>query len=564
MCVEKEKLIDIKKITISFDETYHLYNNQPLYNRKFKKVMSFHAPGIAAVEDDEGAYHINILGKPIYFHKFIKTFGFYDGVATVADGTGYFHIDIKGNPIYTNRFKWAGNFQEGRCVVLDENGSYFHIKIDGTAAYKEKYRYAGDYKYGIAVVYTEDGFAKHINKNGNDIHEKKQIELGVFHKGFAIARDERGYFHINKKGMPLYSQRYEWVEPFYNEFALVRKYDGYLCIINESGQEIRKIIGIDSEYIKNRERQKLMGKLIGYWNTQIIYSIVKLQILDLIKEGVNTFEQLSKKLQIPVESLELILKFLKVYNFIHEVNGKFILKYLGEILTEKHPKSLKYASLMWGDEHYTAMSSLIDALRTYKPQFEKIFGVPFFDYCIKNKEKGEIYNKAMKEYNFDYDEIISLYDFSNTSRLLDVGGGAGGLLSKILSKFENIKEGILFDLPSVIKSAEREIQNLPISHKIKVESGDFFKRIGVTADTILLSRVIHDWDDKSAIKILKNVKNVLDDDGRLLIFETIVPESANYDLGISLNFSLLVIVGGKERTLNEFKTLLAKSELKLS
>ena len=43
--------INLDKIYISMDETHHLYDGNPLYDKKFKSVMSFHSPGVAAVMD---------------------------------------------------------------------------------------------------------------------------------------------------------------------------------------------------------------------------------------------------------------------------------------------------------------------------------------------------------------------------------------------------------------------------------------------------------------------------------------------------------------------------------
>ncbi|GAG97980.1 unnamed protein product, partial [marine sediment metagenome] len=235
------------------------------------------------------------------------------------------------------------------------------------------------------------------------------------------------------------------------------------------------------------------------------------------------------------------------------------LKYLGKLLTENDPMSLKYAALMWGDEHYLVMSRLLDALKAYKPQFKEIFEMDLFHYFDKNKEKKLIYDKAMEEYSFDYDNLLELYDFSDTKILLDIGGGSGKLLMKILKKNENISKGILFDLPNSIENAQKLLKDSSFYNKLEFISGDFFEKIPIKADTIIMSRIIHDWSNDKAIKILKTVYKSLEIDGKLLLFETIVPEKLDSDIGITLNFNLLVCVGGKERTLNEFKNILNKA-----
>ncbi|MFW9882392.1 MAG: methyltransferase [Candidatus Thorarchaeota archaeon] len=559
MTVIKNNEVDLDKIFISMDETHHLYGGAPLYNKRFKSVMSFHSPGVAAVMDELGSYHIDLNGKPLYNKKFLKTFGYYENIAAVMDDSGWYHINLEGESLYRERFEWVGNFQEERCVVRDKYGSYFHIKINGNSAYNEKHKYVGDFKYGIAVVYNSDGYARHIDRDGRFIHNKNFLELGVFHKGFATASDNRGAFHVNKKGEPLYKKRFRWIEPFYNGCAFVCKHNGEKLIINDKGNIIHEIYNQGSLIIQTGLRKQLMGMLVSYWETQIIRSIVELRILDLIKNGNNTFAKLLNPSQIPVSSLTMIIQVLKIWEFIDEKNGIYELKHLGNLLTEDHPETLKYAALMWGSEHYQTMERLTEALKHYQPQFEQIFGQPIFHYFNTNKERGLIFDKAMKAYTSDYNEVINQYDFSNSKIVMDVGGGTGHLLEKILLLNINIKNGILFEMPTVINNIEKSIFNKSVREKIELVLGNFFEKVPASADTIIMSRVLHDWNDENAVKILKNLNDALSENGRLLILKMIVPENPKYDIGVTLNFNLLVNVGGKERTFQEFNNLLQNS-----
>ena len=259
----------------------------------------------------------------------------------------------------------------------------------------------------------------------------------------------------------------------------------------------------------------------------------------------------------------MIIKVLKIWDFIEEENGIYGLKYLGDLLTDDNPETLKYAALMWGAEHYKVMSKLTDALKDYQPQFENVFGQPVFNYFNINKEQGLIFNKAMKAYAIDYDNIIQVYDFSDTRVLIDIGGGTGCLLEKIISQNTHITKGILFDLPSVIDDAKESISDELILEKIEFIEGNFFEKIPLKADTIMMSRVLHDWNDESVIKILNNVYDALEENGKLLILEMVIPETPEYDLGVTLNFNLLVNVGGKERTLKEFKNIFQTTGFKI-
>ena len=227
-----------KDIKVSDDATHFFYDGNRIFNKNFIEVLKFHAPGIAPVKDETGAYHIDVNGKELYKQRYSRVFGFYCNRASVINDEDWFHIDEKGKRIYSNSYTWTGNFQENSCTVRDSQNNYFHIDLNGNRCYKENYIYAGDFKDGIACVKGKDGLFRHIDNKGKLINKKKYIDLGVFHKNYATAKDVNGWFHIDKSGSPLYKERYELIEPFYNGFALVTKENNKKQIINEEGKII--------------------------------------------------------------------------------------------------------------------------------------------------------------------------------------------------------------------------------------------------------------------------------------------------------------------------------------
>ncbi len=559
-----EVSVNISDITISRDQSHHVHDGTPLYTGKFKQVLSFHPPGVAAVDDGHSSYHIGIDGQPIYKQRFKETFGFYGERAAVVGESGWHHIDLCGSPVYSERYSWVGNYQGGYCTVRDRCGQYSHIDPFGKPAYKEKYPYAGDFRGGTAVVYTDEGFAIHIEKNGNAVHSHKYWELGVYHKGYAVAKDSRGYFHVDIDGLPAYDRRFSWVEPFYNGHALARLASGELEVIGENGETTHCVLGDSFKSVKTYQKNAIMDKLVGYWSTQILYSMVRMGVLDKINEGVTKFSALKKEVGIPAQSLRLLLRIGVVWHLIETDHGTYSLRYPGKMLSENYPDSLKYAALMWGEEHYQTMSRLVNALVEYQPQFDHTFSQHFFDYFQSHPERGNLYARAMGEYSTDYDDVIAKCDFSSSRQVLDIGGGSGRLLKKVLATDESIEEGILFDLPNIVEDAEKHFQTSTSDHRIRCVGGDFFEKIPEKVDTILLSRVVHDWCDEKAQRILENCKDALQAGGRVMIFEMIIPDVPKEDFGDSLNFNLLVMVGGKERTLNEFKALFRSAGLTLT
>lgn len=227
-------------IKVSADNRQFLFDGKQIFGRQFLEVLKFHSPGLAAVKDESGSYHIDTLGNQLYSNRFTRTFGFYCNRAAVVQTDKGFHITDKGARAYSHSYSWTGNFQENLCPVREGN-NYFHIDLDGNRVYADSFLYCGDFKDGIACVKTSNGFFRHIFSNGKYHHDKEFSDLGIYHKNFATAKDENGWHHIDKSGNEIYRERYLAVEPFYNGFALVTQFDNNKIIIDEAGKKLRSI-----------------------------------------------------------------------------------------------------------------------------------------------------------------------------------------------------------------------------------------------------------------------------------------------------------------------------------
>jgi len=225
-------------IKVSANNTHFLFNADPCFGRQFIEVLKFHTPGLAAVKDEHGSYHIDSSGNDLYKERYTRTFGFYCNRAAVMKDDNWFHITEKGTRAYLISYAWTGNFQEDYCSIRDFNNRYFHIDLNGNKIYDTTFKYVGDFKDGIACVKLENGFYRHVDNRGNFINDIEFHDLDVFHKNFATAKDGIGWFHIDKRGIGLYSQRYQHIEPFYNGFALVELGSNKKQIIDEAGRTI--------------------------------------------------------------------------------------------------------------------------------------------------------------------------------------------------------------------------------------------------------------------------------------------------------------------------------------
>jgi SAM-dependent methyltransferase len=304
--------------------------------------------------------------------------------------------------------------------------------------------------------------------------------------------------------------------------------------------------------MKSKSEDILKQTFTSYWNYLPLKTACKLEVFDLILQGFDETVLLREKLEADALALDFLMKALVRIGVIHQAGEKFELTETGLILTENHPKSLKYACIVWGEEHLTSWQNLEYTIKTGKPAFDYVYGKPFFEYLKDHTDSNRIYHRAMYEYaRYDYEEIADILDLSIHNTIMDVGGGLGAILEIISRKNKEVKL-ILFETENVISLIPQKNNQI-----FKLISGNFFEEIPRNSDAIILSRIIHDWNDSKALEILQNVHKALPKGGTLYLVEILKEKILNGAHLLNLNMQLMC--DSHERTTEEYKDLLGKA-----
>jgi hypothetical protein len=123
--------------------------------------------------------------------------------------------------------------------------------------------------------------------------------------------------------------------------------------------------------------------------------------------------------------------------------------------------------------------------------------------------------------------------------------------------------GLLFDLPGVAGRARANLEAAGLAGRCQVVGGNFFESVAGGADTYLMRHIIHDWDDERAVRILRNVRRAMEERGKLLVVESVIPPGNAPSFGKLLDLTMLVIPGGKERTEGEYRERFAAGGFRL-
>jgi hypothetical protein len=214
-----------------------------------------------------------------------------------------------------------------------------------------------------------------------------------------------------------------------------------------------------------------------------------------------------------------------------------------------------------GDEHYLGWADLLHSVRTGESAFRHRYGMSVFEWYQQNPRRGAIFDAAMGDHSrAQIDALLAAYDFSGISHLVDVGGGRGLLLQKVLAAYPGLR-GTGFDQPQVVAPVAVPPE---LTGRLSIQGGDFFTAVPAGADAYLLKHILHDWGDDACLRILGQIRAVMAPGARVLLVEQVIPPGNAPYPGKLLDLNMLVMTeGGRERTPSEYASLLGKAGLSL-
>src|SRR5947209_8495657 len=270
-------------------------------------------------------------------------------------------------------------------------------------------------------------------------------------------------------------------------------------------------------------REALLRMINGYQVSQALHVAAMLGIADLLQAGPKGVEELAKATRTHAPTLSRLLAALASVDVLAENDGRFGLTPLGECLSTDSADSVRAWAMNIGLQfHWTSWGYLLDSVRTGEPAFPQLYGTTVWEYRSGRPEENAIFNAAMTALSAGVgDAVVRSYDFSGTGVLVDVGGGEGALLAAILAANPSLR-GILFDQSHVVASAAALLERAGVAERCQIVAGSFFESAPAGADAYLLKSIVHDWDDETAITILRRCRMAIADTGKLLVVERVI------------------------------------------
>ena len=249
-----------------------------------------------------------------------------------------------------------------------------------------------------------------------------------------------------------------------------------------------------------------------------------------------SFEEIARRCALDVSDVRRLLRMATAnYIFCEPRKGVIVHSAISKLLSQD-PLVHQWVGLVC-DEMWPSGSRTIDAMmkwpRSQEPQhtgvgLASLTGESLFDMLRKDPDRAQRFADGMKFLQsapqFDHQHLLNDlgWDDENCpSLMVDIGGSHGSIAMMLLRRFSTTK-CVVQDLPETIAAAPVPPE---LDDRLQFQAHNFFTEQSVkNADVYLLRSVLHDWSDKYAVQILKNLIPALKDGAKIIINEVCLPE----------------------------------------
>jgi hypothetical protein len=303
---------------------------------------------------------------------------------------------------------------------------------------------------------------------------------------------------------------------------------------------------------------QLRSMLFGLRVAQSISVAASMGIPDALATGPRASEDLASELRAHARTLYRLLRMLAAAGILTEDGEqRFALTDLGTALRSDVEGSVREQAVLFGRPALLgAWGNLEHSIRTGENAFAALHGEPIWTWRARDPEAQSQFNRAMAAISGPIGPALAeSLEIADGEVVADIGGGNGTLLAAVLTRHPGAR-GIVFDQPDVVAEAGAVLERAGVGDRSDSVGGSFFEAVP-RADIYMMKSILHDWGDTDSTAILRTIRDAAGPGGRLVLIERVLG-GPNEDLeGKVSDLHMLVMPGGQERTLDEWRALLA-------
>jgi hypothetical protein len=292
-----------------------------------------------------------------------------------------------------------------------------------------------------------------------------------------------------------------------------------------------------------------------------VHVAATLRIADHLDAGIAQIADLAAAAGADPDALHRVLRHLVSMGVFEEsAPGRFALNEPARALLEPSLRLCLDLNGIGGRMAY-AWGSLLRAVKTGAPAYHTVFGRPFWEDLEAHPEIAASFDALMgpEGHGTPDPEVLVNGGWESVRSVVDVGGGTGALLATVLRARPTVR-GTLVDLPSTVARSGKLFRDVGVTERVTTVGQSFFDPLPAGADLYLLKNVLGDWPDREARALLTRCAEAARPAGRLVVLGGVSPDENG---SASPELLMLVLVGGKGRSLSEFRELARSAGLEV-
>lgn len=292
--------------------------------------------------------------------------------------------------------------------------------------------------------------------------------------------------------------------------------------------------------------EQLWGLLHGALATRALALVYDLGVAEALAGGPRPVAELAGELGADADVLRRVLRALASDGVFAE----------GEPGVFRHTPASELLLGGWGSfAHlfggvWMQAAAALDA--SGEASFPREIGTDFWSWLAAHPDERAAFDRAMEQGNERRAQPLIDLDWRGDEVVVDVGGGNGSLLARLLERHEGLR-GIVFDLPETVRD------ETTFGDRCTFVAGSFFESVP-RGDVYVLGTILHDWDDTSAVRILRTIRGHAPRGARLVVIEAVLTEGNEAHSGKWRDLLVLALFAGRERDEQQWRELLAAAE----
>lgn len=282
-----------------------------------------------------------------------------------------------------------------------------------------------------------------------------------------------------------------------------------------------------------------------YVVSRAIHSVAQLKIADHLSDVPMQVHELAQLTNTNADYLERIMNFLSNYDVFKKIGTGYALTPISFPLKSTSADSIIDVWNMFDEIWWQAFSQMKQGLQTGETPFKLQHGLGFFEYMEANPDKKELFRKGMRCLaTFEDPVTIPSFDFGQFTHLVYLSSPSDSLLNELSKQAPNLL------------ITEFKYEPLQLVHD------EAFVALP-KADAYLFKSTLHLFDDLSVQKILTHCHAHMPSSSHLIIAEQAILDNDQPHVNKTMDIVMMVLLGGKQRTIAEWCTLVASAGFSL-